>query len=56
MRRTRDEMSLLHQALDGLEKDDLRTQKVQPSTSEQSIQAATRVQAINMLRTILTKA
>jgi hypothetical protein len=56
VRLTPDEVSLLEQALDALEADDLFTQRVQPSTSEQAIQAVTRVQAVSMLREILREA
>jgi hypothetical protein len=56
LRLSADEVVLLQQALDALEQDDAFTLKVQPSHSEQAIQAATRLQAIEMLRLILHEA
>lgn len=56
VRLTREEVDLLRQGLDELERRGGFTLKVQPAGSERAIRAVTRMQAIEMLRAILDEA
>lgn len=51
-----DEVALLLQGLDLLQAEDEFTQKVQPPHAEQSVAASTRLQALDMLRAVLSTA
>ncbi len=50
-----DEVALLLQGLDLLQAEDEFTQKVQPANAEQSVAARTRLQALDMLRAVLSQ-
>ncbi len=50
-----DEVALLLQGLDLLQAEDEFTRKVQPAHAEQSVAASTRLQALDMLRAVLSR-